>query len=80
MLRIVCFAEEKIPKPELARFHLQFLDNRHNSVPPLCRIFGYLCMVKFGGRVNLVLFGKLKPLILKVSNIYKYLQKHHEFS
>jgi len=55
MLRIMCLTEEKVPKPELARFHLQFLNNRHNSLPPLYRVFGYLCMVELGGRVNLIL-------------------------
>lgn len=60
MLRIMCLAEEKVPKPELTRLHLQFLDNRHNSLPALCWVFGNLCVVKFGGRVDLILPGVLE--------------------
>lgn len=67
MLRIMCFAEEKIPKPELARLHLQFLDNRYNSLPPLYWVFGYLCMIKLGGRVNLIL-----PDVLESHQHIKY--------
>lgn len=48
VLRIMCLAKEKVPKPRLARLRFQFLHYRHNRFPSLCRVFGYLCMVKFG--------------------------------
>lgn len=48
MLRVMRLAEEKVPKPELARFYLQLLDNRHNSLPALYRVLGDLCMVELG--------------------------------